>query len=114
MATITKIGSYTGNGAAQNISTGFVPDHVRIVNTTAVGMDEWFQGMAAGTSITAATDLAAGAVRAAPGGVTAFRGSPVTNNASPGAGEGFTVGAALSVAGQVYRYVAIQTGPAGA
>lgn len=107
MATITKVGSYTGNGAALNISVGFIPDHVRIVNTTTVGFDEWYQGMAAGTSVTAATDVAAGAVRAAPGGVTAFAGSG-------DAGEGFTVGAALSAAGAVYRYIAVQNGPGAA
>lgn len=108
MATITKVGTYTGSGAAQNISIGFIPDYVRIVNLTAPGMDEWFNGMAAGTSVTAATDVAAAGIRAAPGGVTAFEGTP--NNA----GQGFTVGAALSTNASVYRYVAIQNGPGAA
>lgn len=104
MATSIKVGTYTGNGAAQNISLGFQPDYVRIVNITAPAMDEWFDGLAAGTSITAATDLAAAAVRASPGGVTVFTGSST-------AGDGFTVGAALSVNASVYRYVAIESGP---
>lgn len=117
MATITKVGSYTGTGAALNVAIGFVPDMVCIVNTTTPAKDEWFQGMAAGTSITV---TGTAAVRAAPGGVTAFEGSAVTSNASnagaafTGVGQGFSVGAALSVTGNVYRYVAIQTGPAGA
>ena len=108
MATITKVGTYTGSGAAQNISIGFIPDYVRIVNTTAPAMDEWFNGMAASTSITSATETVAAGVRAAPNGVTAFAGTAAE------AGQGFTVGAGLSTNASVYRYVAIQNGPGAA
>lgn len=102
MATITKVGTYTGTGAAVNVSVGFVPDFVQIVNITAPAVDEWFSGMTAGTSVTI---TGAAAIRAAPGGVTAFLGTAAT------AGQGFTVGAALSTNASVYRYVAIQNGP---
>lgn len=105
MATITKVGTYIGSGAAQNISVGFIPDYVRVVNITAPAVDEWFSGMDAGTSI---TTTGAAAVRAAPNGMTAFAGTPAE------AGQGFTVGAGLSTNASVYRYVAIQNGPGAA
>ena len=105
MATITKVGTYTGSGAAQNISIGFIPDYVEIVCITTPACDEWFNGMAAGTSV---TTTGTAAIRAAPNGVTAFAGT------SGLAGEGFTVGAGLSVNASVYRYVAIQNGPGAA
>lgn len=105
MATITKVGTYTGNGSAVNISVGFIPDYVRIVNITAPAVDEWFSGMTAGTSV---TTTGTAAVRAAPNGITAFAGSAAV------AGQGFTVGAGLSTNASVYRYVAIQNGPGAA
>jgi hypothetical protein len=105
MATITKMGTYTGNGAAQNISIGFIPDYVRIVNITAPAVDEWFSGMTAGTSV---TTTGAAAIRAAPNGITAFAGTAGL------AGQGFTVGAGLSTGAYVYRYVAVQNGPGAA
>lgn len=105
MATIVKVGSYTGTGAAINVSVGFVPDYVKVVNITTPGVDEWFNGMAAATSI---TSTGAGALRAAPNGITAFAGTAAT------AGQGFTVGAGLSTAAAVYRYYALQNGPGAA
>jgi hypothetical protein len=105
MATITKVGTYTGSGAAQNISVGFIPDYVRIVNITAPAVDEWFNGMTAGTSV---TTTGTAAIRAAPNGITAFAGTAAT------AGQGFTVGTGLSTNASVYRYVAIQNGPGAA
>lgn len=104
MATITKVGTYAGSGAAVDISVGFIPDHVLVVNTTTPAADAWFSGMAAGTSITI---TGAAALRASPGGITAFAGTTT-------AGQGFTVGAALSTAANTYRYVAIQNGPGAA
>ena len=105
MATIVKVGTYTGSGASQNISIGFIPDYVRIVNITAPAVDEWFNGMTAGTSV---TTTGTAAIRAAPGGITAFAGTAAE------AGQGFTVGAALSTNASVYRYVAEQNGPGAA
>lgn len=105
MATIVKVGSYTGNGAAQTLAVGFVPDYVRIVNITAPAVDEWFSGMTAGTSVTTTGTAAA---RAAPNGITASAG------VSGLVGQGFTVGAGLSTNASVYRYIAIQNGPGAA
>lgn len=97
----TVVGSYTGTGAAQNIVIGFQPDYVRIVDTTNNNLvDEWFRGMANGTSIN--DSGAAPALRASPNGITAYAGPT---------GEGFTVGAALSVNAATMRYVAIRSGP---
>ena len=50
----------------------------------------------------------AGALRAAPNGITAFAGTEAL------AGQGFTAGAGLSDNASVYRYVAIQNGPGAA
>ena len=98
------VGTYTGDGAAQNIELGFVPNYVRIVNVDGASVDEWFSGMTDATSYTNATDAAAGAVRAAPEGVT-------PNVGSAGVSAGFSVGPDLSVDTEVYRFVAIQNGP---
>lgn len=105
MATIVKIGTYTGSGAAQNISIGFIPDYVEIMNITGVVVDEWFNGMTAGTSF---TSTGTAAIRAAPNGITAFAGTAGT------AGQGFTVGVGLSTNASVYRYKALQNGPGAA
>jgi hypothetical protein len=105
MATITKVGTYTGAGVAQNISVGFIPDYVRVVCITTPASDDWFNGMTAGTSISTTTGTA---LRAAPGGISPFAGTAAL------AGQGFTVGAALAVNASVYRYVAIQNGPGAA
>jgi hypothetical protein len=105
MATITKIGSVVGTGAAINISVGFIPDYVLIANTTdGTVVDHWWSGMAAGTSIK--IDAAA-ATRAASDGITAYAGSAT-------AGQGFTIGAGISANGKTLRYTAIQSGPGGA
>jgi hypothetical protein len=93
MATITKAGSYNGTGAALNISVGFIPDYVMIVNVTAA---------------TSLTISGTAALRAAPNGVTAFAGTPAL------AGQGFSVGPGLSTNAQLYYYIAVQNGPGGA
>lgn len=105
MATIVKVGTYTGSGAAQNISIGFIPDYVRIINITAPAEDSWFTGMTAGTSV---TTTGTAAIRAAPNGITAFAGTAGL------AGQGFTVGIGLSTNASVYRYFAAQNGPGAA
>lgn len=105
MATICKVGTYTGSGAAQNISVGFIPDYVRIANITTPAEDVWYSGMTAGTSL---TTTGTAAIRAAPNGITAFAGTAGL------AGQGFTVGVGLSTNLAVYRYVALQNGPGAA
>lgn len=103
MATNIKTGSYTGDGAAQNISVGFEPDYVRIINATdGTTVSEWFNGMAAGSAITVVA--AAGPVLDAANQITAYAGSTT-------AATGFTVGTDLSVSAKVYYYLAIESGP---
>lgn len=105
MATIVKVGTYTGSGAAQNISVGFIPDFVEITNITAPGVDQWYGGMTAGTSVTI---TGTAAIRTAPNGITSFAGTAAL------AGQGFTVGIGLSTSASVYRYTALQNGPGAA
>lgn len=98
-----KIGSYTGNGAAQDVSCGFVPEYVRIINATdGTNVAEWFDGMAAASSISVVA--AAGPVLDTTNQVTRFAGST-------SAAAGFTVGTDLSVNAKVYRYVALRARP---
>lgn len=105
MATITKAGSYTGAGAALNISVGFVPDYVMLINVAGATADVWFNGMAAGTCLTISGTAA---LRPSPNGITAFAGTPAQ------AGQGFSVGAALANNAVVYYYLAVQNGPGAA
>lgn len=94
-----KIGTYTGTGAAINVSIGFVPDYVRIVNVTDGDYTmEWFNGMTAGTSIDTAAAVAANTAD----GITAYVGTP------GGVGAGFTVGTDGSESAKVYRYFAVE------
>ena len=100
------IGSYVGTGAAINISVGFVPDHVEVINGTD-GDDrwEWYNGITAGhafyhRSVTDnATTGVASLSRITANGVTAYAGSGT-------ASKGFTVGTALSEAGDTFYYKA--------
>jgi hypothetical protein len=97
-----KIGTYTGNSAAQNIELGFVPDWVRIINATdGTNESEWFNGMAAASAISTVTT--AGPVLDTANQVSAYAGD---TSHSPG----FTVGTDLSVNAKVYRYVAARNG----
>lgn len=102
MASETKIGSYTGDGAAQNIKLGFVPDHVHIVNETdGDATFEWFSGMTDGHAL---QEVAAGTKsRITANGVSAYEGD---NSNAPG----FTIGTALSESGKTFRYVATRNG----
>jgi hypothetical protein len=95
-----RIGTYTGNAAAQNISLGFVPDYVEIFNVTdGTNCTFWFNGMAAASGIAVVTT--AGPVLDATNQVTAYAGD--ASNAA-----GFTVGTDLSTNAKVYRYVAMR------
>jgi hypothetical protein len=96
----TVVGTVEGTGAAINVVVGFKPDYVKIANTEdGDTIDEWFRGMAAGTSIT--NTSAAVATRAANG-ITAYEGTE---------GEGFTIGSGISENGKTLYYLAIRSGP---
>ena len=75
----TVVGAYitTGTAAAFNITTGFTPRYVRIVNETSGDVIEWYEGMAD----------AEGYKRVAAG-----TGALVTTNGITPLGYGFTVG----------------------
>lgn len=101
-----KVGSYTGTGAAINISLGWVPDYVRIVNATDGDVTaEWFAGMADASSVTIVTT--AGPVLDTTNQVSDYAGADAS--ASPG----FTVGSDLSESGKTFRYVAMRNVGAG-
>jgi hypothetical protein len=93
-----KIGTYTGNAAAQNIELGFIPDWVRIINATdGTNESEWFNGMAAASGISTVTT--AGPVLDTTNQVTSYAGDATH-------AKGFTVGTDLSTNAKVYRYIA--------
>ena len=90
-----KIGTYTGDGSAQNISLGWIPDHVEVWNATDGDAGwTWFNGMADGTAIAHAS----GPVTLASNGITTYAG------AEGGATEGFTIGTGLSESGDTFYY----------
>lgn len=100
MAAECKIGTYTGNGAAQNIELGYIPDHVEIMNITDKNAGwEWFSSMNDGEAIA----LAAGPAPVASNGVSKLKG---TNNTQ----KGFTIGTALSANGKTFAYRATRNG----
>lgn len=102
MASESKIGSYTGTGAALNIELGFVPDHVVIVNETdGDTRHEWFSGMTDGHALQSA---ASGAnTKITSNGISALTGNASTR-------EGFTAGTAVSEDTKTFRYVATRNG----
>jgi len=101
-----KTGTIIGNGAAQTISIGFVPDYLRIINVTDGNVVyEWTPDMAAANALksqnvvdNAATGNSSLALIIANG-VTAFAGSST-------AAAGFTIGTAISVNAKTLAYQA--------
>lgn len=95
-----KTGTFTGTGAAINISLGFIPDYVCVANITDGDATwQWWSGMDAGTAIKTTTAVAT----LASNGISTYAGTPT-------AGEGFTVGTDVSESTKVHRYVAIRGG----
>jgi len=93
-----KVGTVTGTGAAINVSLGFVPDYVKVVNVTDRDqIDEWFKGMPADTSVQTNTAVATRDTN----GISEYAG---TSTSPPG----FTIGSGISEADKVLRYVAIR------
>lgn len=103
----TVIGTFTGTGAAQNISLGFVPDKLEIHNVTDGNVRyDWYKGPADALS-TIKTNGNAGPVTLAANGVKAYAGSSTPGSeASPG----FTAGSDFAN-GKVYYYSALRNGP---
>lgn len=108
MSKTTFVGSFTGAGAIANVSIGFIPSHVRLVNVTDGTVEyEWFDSMAAGTTIkrqnivdSASTGNGSQTLLGS-GGITAYAGGGTTAT-----GAGFTVPAALATNAKVFAYIA--------
>lgn len=94
-----RIGTFTGTGAVINVSIGWIPDYVRIINVTDRDIThEWFRTiMADGTSV----DTAAAVATNTADGVSAYAGTTAL-------AAGFTVGTDISESAKVYGYVAMR------
>ena len=91
------VDSYVGTGAAVDVVLGWVPDYVRIIQTTDGNLTgEWFDGMNDGTSINTAAD------------VTLNSSNGVSKLLDAVKGRGFTVGTAFSTNGKTYRFHAVR------
>lgn len=102
-----KIGTITGNGAAQNVSCGFIPDQVRVFNITDGNViHNWFNGPA--DALATMKETAGSLATQAANGITKYAGS-----STPGAEAtpGFTIGTDVSVNAKVLYYVALRNGP---
>lgn len=95
-----KIGTFTGNAAAQNISIGFIPDSVEVFNITD-GDSAWYwqTGMTAAHALY--EDSLGARSRITANGISTYAGS---SSASPG----FTIGTALSEDTKLFGYRAMR------
>lgn len=101
MSDTIKTGTVTGTGAAINISLGWKPDYVRVLNVTdGDTVDEWVNGMAAGTAIT----IAAAAASRSSNGISQYDG---TISEPPG----FTIGSGISESAKTLAWVAMRNKP---
>lgn len=105
-----KVGTVTGTGAAINISLGFIPDYVRIVNVTdGDTIHEWFYGMGAADAIKLQDVVDSGSTGnhsmalITSNGIDAYVGDS-------SAAKGFTISAAISESAKELRYIAIASG----
>lgn len=106
MASEIYTGVVTGTGANINISLGFVPDYVEVINYTAPASGKWFKGMPAGSAFKHI---------AGTGGLTKITSLGISEYAgvAGGATPGFTIGAdtAINVATNPIYWVAGRNGP---
>lgn len=105
MPTNIKTGTVTGTGAALNISLGFSPDAVVIINDTTFDRLEWFSNMPAASGF---KRVAAGTgTKITVNGISQFAGSGTQQT-------GFTIGAdSVNGSGNTLRYWATANGPGG-
>ena len=105
MPTNIKSGTVTGTGANLNVSLGFAPDHVIVINDTTNDRLEWFSNMPAASAY---KRVAAGtSTKITTLGISLFTGSPTQQ-------AGFTIGTdGVNTAANVLRYVAYANGPGG-
>ncbi|MEL6680865.1 MAG: hypothetical protein AAFQ51_19340 [Pseudomonadota bacterium] len=92
-------GTYTGDGAAQNIMIGFEPHYVRIVNITDRDqIVEWFSDMPNGEGVQTAAAV----------GTLAANGVSLYTGTRGGDSAGFTAGTAVSENGKTYAFIAMR------
>lgn len=89
-------GSFTGAGAAVDVTLGFVPRRVHLINVTDRIEQMWQEGMAATTVLN----------RDAAGAGTANTGSLIVPTDSTDSFRGFTIAAGAAVSGKEYVYTA--------
>lgn len=105
MPTNIKTGTVTGTGAALNVSLGFSPDHVTVINDTTNDRLEWYSSLPAGNAYKRLA--AGGGSKITTGGISQFAGSGTQQT-------GFTIGTdAVNGSGNTLRYVALANGPGG-
>lgn len=98
-----KIGTYTGTGAAINVSLGFTPGYILIWNVTDGDSSwEWFNGLGAADALQSVNNASTQFSLITSNGIDLYAGSST-------AAEGFTVGTSLSESTKVFRYLAIGT-----
>ena len=96
---LIRVGTVTGTGAAINISLGWIPDYVKVVNLTdGDTIDEWFRGNGAATSIRTVLAVATNAAN----GISEYAGTEA------GVGKGFTIGSAISESAKVLNWFALR------
>lgn len=93
-----KVGTVTGTGSAINISLGWIPDYVKVINyTDGDTVHEWFNGFTAGHAVKTTTAVAS----LTSNGITAYAGTT-------SAAAGFTIGTDVSESAKVLYYVAMR------
>ena len=78
-------GSIVGTGAAINVSLGFIPEWVEVLNVTTIGGIEWHAGMGNGFGLKTISTGVRTVITTL--GISAYAG------VEGGAGQGFTIGA---------------------
>jgi hypothetical protein len=108
-------GSYTGTGANINVSTGWVPDYVKIFNANdATVLDptiEWWVGMGAGKGLKTKRIVDSGVTGNISQAVITSLGISAYTGAT-NASSGFTIGADvdLNAVGEVGYWIAVRNG----
>lgn len=112
MQPVIRTGLIESDGSAANVSLGFIPDYVKVVNETDGDIIlEWWKGMTDGHAIQhtqIADDGTSGNnsfEKITSNGISEYAGD--TDNA-----KGFTVGTAIAEADKDLRYVAVRDGAA--
>lgn len=110
-----KIGTVEGTGAAINVSCGFTPVYVKLVNIDDAGglapTLEWFSGMGAGDALKTLKIVDSGTTANASSQIITSLGID-TYAGSASAAKGFTIGADtdVNVSGETILYLAIGGG----